>query len=346
LDQPIARALFALTAGRHLSEDLTRAAFGQLMRGEATAAQTAALLMGLRVKGETAEEIAGAVAALREAMVRVPVNSGCVPIDTCGTGGGSVPTFNVSTAAALVAAAAGVPVAKHGNRSYTSKCGSADVVEALGLPTQLGPEAAGRTLAERRMVFLFAPLYHPAMRFVAPVRKELGVPTIMNILGPLANPAGVRRQVVGVADAARGPLLADALRRLGAEHALVVHGRVGMDEIAPWGPTAVWEVKDQQMQQWTLDPEAYGASQRDLGGLSGGEPAHNAARVRRLFTDPRQDPVGRDTVLLNAGAALYVGGVVRSMGEGVERARSVLEEGAAAAALARMTEDGGLSTCA
>jgi anthranilate phosphoribosyltransferase len=346
LDQPITRALSALTAGNDLGEELTRAAFGQLMRGEATAAQTAGLLMGLRVKGETAQEIAGAVAALRETMVRVPVNSGCTPIDTCGTGGGSVPTFNVSTAAALVAAAAGVPVAKHGNRSYTSKCGSADVVEALGLPSQLGPEAAGRVLAQRRMVFLFAPLYHPAMRFVAPVRKELGVPTIMNTLGPLANPAGVRRQVVGVADAVRGPLLAEALRRLGAEHALVVHGRVGMDEIAPWGPTMVWEVRDQRVREWTLDPEAFGASQRDLGRLSGGEPAHNAARVRRLLSDPRQDPVGRDTVLLNAGAALYVSGVAGSMAEGVERARSILEEGAAAAVLARLTDDGGLSTSA
>jgi anthranilate phosphoribosyltransferase len=346
LDQPIARALSALTAGHHLSEDLTLAAFGQLMRGEATAVQTAGLLMGLRVKGETAEEIAGAVAALREAMVRVPVDSGCIPIDTCGTGGGSVATFNVSTAAALVTAAAGVPVAKHGNRSYTSKCGSADVVEALGLPSQLGPDAAGRGLAEGRMVFLFAPLYHPAMRFVAPVRKELAVPTIMNILGPLANPAGVRRQVVGVADPVRGPLLAEALRRLGSEHALVVHGQVGMDEIAPWGPTTVWEVRDRQVREWILEPEAFGASQRDLGKLSGGEPAHNAARLRRLLSDPRQDPVGRDTVVLNAGAALYVSGVAGSMKEGVERARSLLEEGAAATALAQMTEDGGLSTSA
>lgn len=346
LHQPILRALSALTAGEHLGEDLSRAAFGQLMRGEATPAQIAGLLVGLRVKGETAEEVAGAVAALREAMLRVPLDSACTPVDTCGTGGGRVPTFNVSTAAALVVVAAGVTVAKHGNRSYTSKCGSADVVEALGLPSQLGPEAAGRALAERGMAFLFAPLYHPAMRFVGPVRKELGIPTIMNILGPLLNPASVRRQVVGVADPARGPIIAGALRRLGAEHALVVHGRVGMDEIAPWGPTTIWEVKDHQVQEWTLEPEDYGLSQPDLAKLSGGEPVHNAARVRLLLSDPHQDPVGRDTVLLNAAAALYVSGVAQSMGEGVERARAALEGGAAAAALDRLAEQPGLNTYA
>lgn len=346
LDQPIQRALSALTAGENLGEELSRDAFGQLMRGETTAAQTAGLLTGLRVKGETAEEIAGAVSALREAMVRVPLDSGCTPIDTCGTGGGTVPTFNVSTAAALVAVAAGATVAKHGNRSYTSRCGSADVVEALGLPSQLEPEAAGRALAEQGMAFLFAPLYHPAMRFVGPVRKELGIPTIMNILGPLLNPAGVRRQVVGVADAARGPLLAEALRRLGAEHAMVVHGQVGMDEIAPWGPTTVWEVTDHTVRKWTLKPEDYGASQPDLAKLAGGEPRDNAARVRRLLSDPSRDPVGRDTVLLNAGAALYVGGMATTMGEGVERARVALEEGSAAAALGRLVENPSLSTSA
>ncbi len=340
-DQPIQRALAALAAREQLGEELTRAAFEQLMRGETTPAQAAGLLVGLRVKGETAEEIAGAVAALRDAMVKVPLASGRVAIDTCGTGGGTVPTFNVSTAAALVAVAAGATVAKHGNRSYTSKCGSADVVEALGLPAQLGPEAAGRTLEERGMVFLFAPLYHPAMRFVAPVRRELGIPTIMNVIGPLANPAGVRRQVVGVADAARGPLLAGALRRLGAEHALVVHGQVGMDEIAPWGPTRVWEVGDRQVREWTLEPADFGLDQSDLAKLSGGEPAHNAARMRRLLAEPRRDPVGRATVLLNAAAALYVGGMAGSMREGVERATSALDEGAAAAALTRLAESPG-----
>lgn len=345
-EQPMQRALSALSGGEHLGEELSHAAFGQLMRGEATPVQAAGLLIGLRVKGETAEEVAGAAAALREAMVRVPLDSGCTPIDTCGTGGGKVPTFNISTAAALVAVAAGATVAKHGNRSYTSKCGSADVVEALGLPSQLDPQAAGRALTERGMAFLFAPLYHPAMRFVSPVRKELGVPTIMNLLGPLLNPAGVRRQVVGVADASRGPLLAGALRQLGAERALVVHGQVGMDEIAPFGPTTVWEVKDHEMREWTLNPEDYGVSQPDLAKLSGGEPAHNAARLRRLLSDPRQDPVGRDTVLLNAGAALYVDGVARSMEDGVERARTALEEGAAAAVLSRLAEQPGLSTSA
>ncbi len=345
-DQPIQRAVAALAAREQLGEELTRAAFAQLMRGEATSAQAAALLMGLRVKGETAEEIAGAVAALREAMVRIPMPPGRVAIDTCGTGGGTVPTFNVSTAAALVAAAAGASVAKHGNRSYTSQCGSADVVEALGLPAQLGPEEAARALEERGLVFLFAPLYHPAMRFVAPVRRELAIGTVMNVIGPLANPAGVRRQVVGVADAGRGPLIAGALRRLGAEHAMVVHAEVGMDEIAPSGPTKVWEVAGEKVREWTLQPAEYGLDQSDLAKLSGGEPAHNAARMRRLLAEPRRDPVGRATVLLNAGAALYVSGLAGSVREGVERATAALDDGAAAAALARWAERPGLSTSA
>ncbi len=345
-DQPIPRAVAALAAREHLGETLTRAAFEQLMRGEATPAQAAALLIGLRVKGETAEEIAGAVGALRGAMVRVPVPPGRAAIDTCGTGGGTVSTFNVSTAAALVALAAGATVAKHGNRSYTSKCGSADVIEALGLPVQLGPEEAGRALEERGMAFLFAPLYHPAMRFVAPVRKELAIATVMNVIGPLANPAGVLRQVVGVAEPLRGPLLAGALRRLGAEHAMVVHAQVGMDEIAPWGPTSVWEVVDGGVREWTLEPADYGLDQRDLAKLSGGEPAHNAARVRRLLEEPGGDPVGRATVLLNAGAALYVSGLAGSMREGVERASATLDQGAAAAALARLAERSRVSTSA
>lgn len=345
-DQPILRAVAALSAREQLGEALTRAAFEQLMRGDATPAQAAALLVGLRVKGETEEEIAGAVGALRGAMVRVPVAVGRAVIDTCGTGGGTVPTFNVSTAAALVAAAAGAAVAKHGNRSYTSRCGSADVVEALGLPVQLGPEEAGRALEERGMVFLFAPRYHPAMRFVAPVRQELAIPTVMNLIGPLANPAGVRRQVVGVAEPQRGPLLAGALRRLGAEHAMVVHAQVGMDEIAPWGPTSVWEVADGEVREWTLQPADYGLDRNDLAKLAGGEPAHNAARVQRLMEEPGRDPVGRATVLLNAGAALYVGGLAASVHEGVERATAALDQGAAAAALGRLAERSGVSTSA
>lgn len=335
-EQPLARALATLAAGQQMGEGLTTAAFEQLMRGEATPVQSAALLMGLRVKGETPDEIVGAVRALRGAMVRVRTSADRNAIDTCGTGGGAVPTFNVSTAAALVAVAAGAAVAKHGNRSFTSMCGSADVCEALGLPVQLEPAAAAQTLEADGMVFLFAPLYHPAMRFVAPVRRELAIPTLMNVIGPLANPAGVLRQVVGVADPGRGPLLAQALCRLGAEHALVVHAAVGMDEIAPRGPTAVWEVVDGEVRHWTLDPADYGLQEDSLERLAGGAPAQNAQRIKQLLSEPRADRVGRATVLLNAGAGLYVAGLARTLQEGVDRGAAALDEGRAANALERL----------
>jgi anthranilate phosphoribosyltransferase len=343
---PIARAIALLAEGDDLGEQLAAEAFAVLMGGEASAAQAAALLMGLRVKGETAAEVAGAVRALRGAMVRVEAPRDRPLIDTCGTGGGVIPTFNVSTAAAVVAVATGARVAKHGNRSYTTKCGSADVVEALGIPANLEAAPAARVLREHGMVFLFAPLYHPAMRFVIPVRRELAIGTIMNVIGPLANPAGVTRQVVGVADAARGPMLAEALARLGSEHALVVHARVGMDEIAPSGPTSVWEVTGHEMRAWELDPAAYGLRHDGLQSLKGGDPAQNAARVRRLFADPRADPAGRATVALNAGAAIYVAGLARSLAEGVGAAVAALDEQQASATLERLVAAGGVSTSA
>ncbi|GIW50846.1 MAG: anthranilate phosphoribosyltransferase [Gemmatimonadales bacterium] len=337
-DRPIARALRALAFGERLGEALAEEAFAELMGGEVSPAQAAALLMGLRVRGETADEIAGAARALRGAMLKVETPRRDRLIDTCGTGGGTVPTFNVSTAAAFVAVGAGARVAKHGNRSYTSKCGSADVLEALGIPITMGAEEAARLLDASGFAFLFAPLYHPAMKFVAPVRKELGVPTIMNVLGPLANPAGVRRQLVGVADRARAPAMAEALARLGAEHALVVHAKVGMDEIAPVGPTEVWEVMSGEVRHWTLDPEKLGAAGGELDSLAGVDPAGNARRIRRLFEKPKDDPVAWATVILNAAAALYVAGLVSRLSEGVELAAATLEEGKAAQALQKVTE--------
>ena len=219
---PLQQAIATLADRRSLGERQTTEVFGAVMRGEATPAQMAALLMGLRVKGETAEEVAGAARALRDAMVRVEAN-GAHLVDTCGTGGGAVSTFNISTAAAFVAAGAGAVVAKHGNRSFTSKCGSADVLEALGVRISLDAADAARVLREACVTFLFAPTFHPAMKHAGPVRRELAVASVMNLLGPLANPAGVRRQVVGVAEADRAPLMAGALARLGDEHALVVH---------------------------------------------------------------------------------------------------------------------------
>src|SRR5262245_45964191 len=247
---PLERAIHLLANRESLSEGLAAAVFGVVMRGEATHAQLGGLLLALRLKGETADEVAGAARALREAMVRVETDAPHL-VDTAGTGGGAVTTFNISTGAALIAAGAGATVAKHGNRSFTSRCGSADVLEALGISVGLDAPAAARVLKQAGVAFLFAPNFHPAMRHVAPVRKELGVTTVMNLLGPLANPAGVRRQVIGVADPERGPLVAQALLRLGGEHAMVVHGRIGMDEVSPTGATDVWEVRAGAIRQWT-----------------------------------------------------------------------------------------------
>jgi anthranilate phosphoribosyltransferase len=333
---PLGQAIAALANRQSLSERQTTEVFGVVMRGEATPAQLAALLMGLRVKGETAEEVAGAARALRDAMVRVAAD-GPHLVDTCGTGGGTVPTFNISTAAAFVAAGAGASVAKHGNRSFTSKCGSADVLEALGVPITLDAAAAGRVLREACLTFLFAPNFHPAMKHAGPVRRELAVPSVMNLLGPLANPAGVRRQVVGVADPDRAPLVAGALARLGAEHALVVHGRVGMDEIAPQGITDVWEIRaGESVTTWQLDPARQRLAIAEVATLAGAEPPANARRIERLLADGRDDAPGLAAVLLNAGAAVYVAGLAPSYDEGVARARAALEAGKGREALERL----------
>ena len=327
-------AIAALADRRSLTEAQAAEVFGAVMRGEATPAQTAALLMGLRVKGETADEVAGAARALRAAMVRVEAPRAHL-VDTCGTGGG-VSTFNISTAAAFVAAGAGATVAKHGNRSYTSKCGSADVLEALGVRISLDADDAARVLREACVTFLFAPNFHPAMKHAAPVRRELGVTSVMNLLGPLANPAGVRRQIVGVADRDRAPLMAAALARLGVDHAWVVHGRIGMDEIAPHGVTDVWEVRPAGVTEWQLDPASHGLAIADVAALAGGEPAANAARIERLLADGHDDAAGLAALLLNAGAAIYVAGLATSYDEGIARARDVVRSGAGRAALERL----------
>jgi anthranilate phosphoribosyltransferase len=334
-DAPLRFALQQLALGASLSGEEAAAAFGVVMRGEGSPVQTAALLMGLRSKGETADELAGAATALRCAMVRLEVTDGGSLVDTCGTGGGRVGTLNLSTAAAFVTAGAGVAVAKHGNRSYTSRCGSADVIEALGIEATLSPEAAAEVLRQAGMVFLFAPNYHPAMRHVAPVRRELGVATIMNLLGPLVNPAGVTRQVIGVADTDRASLVAQALMRLGAVHALVLHAAVGMDEISPCGTTRVWEVRDGSVEHWAIDPADHALRSDDLASLAGGEPPENAERIERLLEGDSKEAL-RHAVLLNAAAALYVSGNGWSFGEAVERAAAALDGGAGAEALAKM----------
>jgi anthranilate phosphoribosyltransferase len=336
---PLETALRLLAERQDLTADQAAGAFDVIMRGEASPSLIAGLLMGLRAKGETADEIAGAATALRHAMVSVRPSAGPPVVDTCGTGGGAVSTFNVSTAAGFVAAGAGIRVAKHGNRSYTSKCGSADVLEAMGIDIGVAADRAAEVLDRAGMVFLFAPNYHPAMRHVGPTRKELGVATIMNLLGPLANPAGVGRQVIGVADVARAPLMAEALLRLGTEHALVVHGAVGMDEISPSGPTAIWEVCAGTVTRWTLDPADYGLEWTAVDDLAGDLPAANAARIQRLLEDPAAGPAdesGWRAVVLNAAAAIYVAGEVEDFRAATDLAAESLGEGRAGQVLARL----------
>jgi len=334
---PVQRAIAALAERRDLPATLAAQAFGQVMAGEATPALMAALLVGLRVKGETAQELQGAVLALREVMVRVTPRTPARLVDTCGTGGGTVGTFNISTAAAFVAAGAGARVAKHGNRSFSTRSGSADVLEALGVAIDLPPERSAVLLEECGMAFLFAPQYHPAMRHAGPVRRELGLGTIMNLIGPLSNPAGVVRQVVGAGDPARAPLLAETLALLGAEHALVVHAGAGLDEIAPpgLGPTDMWEVKGTTVTHWTLDAEAFDLATGDAAALAGGSPDDNA-RIAEAILDGKDRSVRRSAVVLNAAAALLVGGVAEDWQDGVRRAGEALDSGAARGVLERL----------
>jgi anthranilate phosphoribosyltransferase len=325
----------ALALRESVSGDALQRAFGVIMRGEGTSAQVAALLMALRVKGETAEEVAAVVRALREAMIVLPAEAPTELVDTCGTGGGALTTFNISTAAALLAAGMGVRVAKHGNRSFTSKSGSADVLEALGVAIDMPPAQMARTLREAGIVFMFAPLMHPALRHVGPVRRELAIPTVMNIVGPLANPARVGRQVVGVAERGRLTLIADALAELGAARAMVVHGEPGMDEVSPLGLTAVREAAHGTMRDWTIDPTHYGFGDVSLAELAGGEPAQNAALVAQVLQG--DGPRGAQAaVVLNAAAALYVGRDDVPYGDAVTTARAALRDGAGYRALERL----------
>lgn len=332
-------AIRTVAAREGLTQQQTRDAFGVIMRGEATPMLIAALLVGLRVKGESAEEVAGAAGALRDAMQPVTAPDPDSLVDTCGTGGGTIGTFNISTAAGFVAAGAGLRVAKHGNRSFTSQCGSADVLEALGVPIDVPPDRLPSVLERAGLMFMFAPAMHPAMRHVGPVRRELGIHTVMNIVGPLANPAGVRRQVVGVADRTRLTLLADALKRLGAIHAMVVHGEPGVDEISPLGRSHVVELRDGRLHEWTLDPADYGLGGSDASALAGGDPATNARIIESVLTNsaPRE---ARNAVLLNAAAAILVGGAAPDYAAAVDRATAALESGDAARVLERLREIG------
>lgn len=317
-------ALRRILAREDLTRDETESLFGQLMDGELSEPMKAALLVGLAMKGEAVSEIAGAASAMRGRVVRIPHDLDDL-VDTCGTGGDGKGTFNISTAAALVAAAAGARVAKHGNRSVSSKSGSADVLAELGVSIETVPEDAAKALGEVGIAFLFAPRLHPAMKEVMPVRRELGVRTLFNVLGPLTNPAGARRQVMGVYSAHLVEPIAHVQNELGAVHALVVHGSDGLDELTTTGPSHVAEVKDGQVTTYDFDPESVGIARATAADLAGGTPSENAAMLERLF-DGAEGPIF-DITALNAGAGIYVAGLVESLGEGVEKAREVIQNG-------------------
>jgi anthranilate phosphoribosyltransferase len=321
--------------GERLSLTQAGALMRQILAGEASEVELAALLGALAGRGETAAEIAGFAAAMREAATTLPLTEAeqAELVDTCGTGGDASGSFNISTAAALVAAAAGAKVAKHGNRAITSKCGSADVLEALGVPVELAPEAAAAALRKHGFVFLLAPAHHPAMKAVMPVRRAMGVRTVLHVLGPLLNPAGARRQVMGVYSARLVPLVAQAMTMLGAKHAMVVHGDggsdggpLGQDEIALSGPSEVAEVRDGEVLQYVVAPEEFGLERAPLETLTGGDAQMNAAILRAIFAGepgPR-----RDVVLLNAAAVLVTAGVARDIGHGVGLAANAVDSGA------------------
>lgn len=330
-----------ITAIRHLahgeaipSDELTRA-FDRVMAGEATSAQIAALLIGMRVRGEKPEEVAAVIRAMRNVMVVLPAERPEDLVDTCGTGGGTLVTFNISTAAALLAAGAGVRIAKHGNRSFTSLCGSADVLEALGVSIEVPLPVMERALRSAGIVFMFAPVMHPAMRHVAPVRREIGIPTVMNIVGPLANPAFAGRQVVGVADERRMLLIAGTLRELGTMHALVVNGAPGLDEVSPLGPTRVIEIRDGMVREWTIEPERYGFESPRQEHLAGGSPKENADLVLSVLSDSASSGATA-AVVLNAAAAIYVSGRVPTFDDAVEVARNAIRDRTGLQALERL----------
>jgi anthranilate phosphoribosyltransferase len=323
-------ALQKVAAGEALGAGEAERALEEIMEGTANPAVTAALLTSLRVRGESVGEIVGFARAMRRFAAKVEAPEDVV--DTCGTGGDAKGTINISTAAAFVARGMGVVVAKHGNRAATSRAGSADVLEALGAEIGLGPEEVGRCISEVGIGFMFARTHHPAMRFVAPVRAELPFRTIFNLLGPLTNPAGARRQLVGVFHGGYVRLVAEALRELGAEKALVVHGRDGLDEITVTGPTLVAEVSSGTVTEYELSPERFDLPRQAPDGLLGGD-AHLNARILKDVLSGEEQGAVRDVVLLNAGAAVYVSGRATTIEEGVRLAGESIASGAAEEAL-------------
>jgi anthranilate phosphoribosyltransferase len=316
-----------LLDGTQLARAEARAVMDEIMRGEATPAQIGGFLIALRAKGETTDEITGCAEAMRDHVLAVRPRRDDL-VDTAGTGGDGAHTINISTAAALVAAAAGAAVAKHGNRAVSSACGSADVLEALGFTLELEPQQIAKSIDELGFGFLFAPSHHPAMRHAAAVRRELATRTVFNVLGPLTNPAGARAQVVGVYSPELVRTIAEVLARLGARRAYVVHGGGGIDELSPVGPNLVAEVVDGQVLERRLDPEAeLGIPRCSVDELRGGSPAENAEAIREVFAG--KDGGRRDAILLNAAGAIAASGHAADLREGLEVARRTLDSGAA-----------------
>jgi anthranilate phosphoribosyltransferase len=332
----IRSAIAALVAGNDLNEADMESVVRELIGGSATPAQMGAFLLALRMKGERVEEISGAARAMRRYATRVPTEREVV--DTCGTGGDMRGTFNISTAAAFVAAGAGLAIAKHGNRAMSGSVGGADVLEGLGVRIDLAAEQVAACIEEVGIGFLFAQVFHPAMRHVAPVRRELGVRTIFNLLGPLTNPAGARRQVLGVFAREWVEPIAHALGRLGSQRALVVHGDDGLDELSLTGPSWVAELRaDGTVHSYRLEPSDVGLSRCEPAALAGGDVAANAAIIRDLLAG-RATSAQRDIALLNAGAALWIGDRAPDIAAGIELARRALDSGAAARALEALVE--------
>ncbi len=302
-----------------------------MMSGELTSVQISSLLMGLRMKGETVDEIAAAAKVMRDLSTKVTISDTRHLIDTCGTGGDGIQTFNVSTACAFAAAAAGAKVAKHGGRSVSSSCGSADVLEALGVNVNASPEQVAQCVDDIGIGFMFAPNHHSAMKHAAPVRREMGIRTLFNLLGPMTNPAGAKRQVMGVFHPDLTILLAQVLQQLGSTHVMVVHGSDGMDEISFTGDTFVAELKDGQVHEYTVNPRQFGLPLHALASIQIENAAQSKAMILAVLGGEKG--AARDIVLLNAGAAIYVAGLVPSLAEGIQKAAEVIDNGAALAKL-------------
>lgn len=326
----INKAVKQIIAGKNLTEKEAFDAMNQIMEGKATDAQIAAFLIGLRVKGETVEEITGCVRSLSEKANRIiPRTEFCV--DPVGTGGDGTNTFNISSTSAIVAAAAGACVAKHGNRSVSSRSGSADLYEALGVNINLSPKAVEKCISDIGFGFMFAPTFHPAMRHASPVRKQLGVRTVFNLLGPLSNPAGAHGQVLGVYEKEIMPFVVQTLAKLGEKHALVIHGSDHSDEITITGETYVCELKDGEISEYIIYPEVFGLKRATLADIQGGEAGENAQITLDILKGAKGPK--RDEVVLNAAATIYVGQQAGSLAEGILKAQEVLDNGKALAKL-------------